>query len=512
MRRLPILPLATTFTAILAVLVSCGPPAPLVVGFSPETDPLWEELLASHPLPEGFAHADAQSTPEEPAFRIVRLVGPLFDSAVERLQPDVPARRVLEADWLAPRVPLWDTMRPAPGRRRATPRQATIAREDLLPLAETGPPYSAIAAAGRYVDDPDYPFVEQTVLEFDPLATALEEDDEHLAALWGWFLDVPVTTAEPPRIGWIGGVGDLMVARGVTELLDRADGLEVVFSDVLPLMQGVDFLMGNLEGAVTTRGTPWEKTFVFRFHPRVLDPLHRAGFDYLSVVNNHSYDYGEVGFLDTLDHLEASPIATSGAGRNLEEASRPYRAVIPGGTQLRILSVGAYPLERSGFDGARETPAGPDRPGVLWADGRNPAAQRDAFAAMREAFGEETFNIVSVHGGPEWATAPSPAQRDLYRAFIDAGADLVLGHHSHVVQGLETYEGGLIAHSLGNFVFPGMFVTEYGEESVFLRIGVVDGAIRYVEPVPVRIDHQLLSLDTQEHLAERFSAATRALH
>ncbi len=506
--------------AMLAVFVSCGPPAPWVVGFDPANEPVWRELLIDRPLPQGLVEADGQTTPDEPAFRIVRLVGPLFDSAVEPAQADgVPARRVLDAVWLAPRVPLWSTMQPAPSRRGAGPvaRGAQrgdqgIAREELVPLHEIAPPYSAIPVAGRYPDDPGYPLVEQIVLEFDPQATGLEGDDERLEALWSWFLGVPVTTARPPQIGWIGGVGDLMVARGVTELLDRADGLEVVFRDVLPLMQGVDFLMGNLEGAVTTRGTPWEKTFVFRFHPRVLDPLHRAGFDYLSVVNNHSYDYGEVGFLDTIDHLARSPIATSGAGRNLEEASRPHRAVIPGGSELRILSVGAYPLERSGFDGARETPAGPDRPGVLWAGMRNPAAQREAFAAMREAFRDETFNIVSVHGGPEWATAPSADQRDLYRRFIDAGADLVLGHHSHVVQGLESYRGGLIAHSLGNFVFPGMFVTEYGEESVFLRIGIVEGAIRYVEPIPVRIDHQLLSLDTEGLLVERFSAATRALH
>jgi poly-gamma-glutamate synthesis protein (capsule biosynthesis protein) len=88
----------------------------------------------------------------------------------------------------------------------------------------------------------------------------------------------------------------------------------------------------------------------------------------------------------------------------------------------------------------------------------------------------------------------------------------VLGHHSHVVQGLETYRGALIAHSLGNFVFPGMFVTEYGEQSVLLRIGLVDGVIRYVEPVPVRIDHQRISLDAQDALLERFLGETERLH
>jgi poly-gamma-glutamate synthesis protein (capsule biosynthesis protein) len=177
-----------------------------------------------------------------------------------------------------------------------------------------------------------------------------------------------------------------------------------------------------------------------------------------------------------------------------------------------VLSVGAYPVERSGFDGARTTAAGPEKAGVLWADARNPAARRAALEAMREAFGPDTFDIVMVHGGAEWATRPSGSQRELYRSFVDAGADLVLGHHSHVVQGVESYEGALIAYSLGNFVFPGMYVTEYGEESVLLRVGVVDNTIVYVDPVPVRINHQLLSLDRGAAMLERFVAGTRALH
>jgi poly-gamma-glutamate synthesis protein (capsule biosynthesis protein) len=139
-------------------------------------------------------------------------------------------------------------------------------------------------------------------------------------------------------------------------------------------------------------------------------------------------------------------------------------------------------------------------------------AQSAMFAAMEAQFGPDTFDIVMIHGGFEWHTEPSRAQVALYRSFVDAGADLVLGHHSHVVQGLEAYNGGLIAYSLGNFVFPGMYLTEYGEESVLLKVGVVDGNIRYVEPIPVRIDHQLLSLDRETALTERMQSATAALN
>ena len=494
---------------LLLAVIGCGePPSPAPTPIRVDTvDPdLWYALVSANPLPQAFDPSrDAGSAPD-PAISIVRVTEPQLRSTRSPLEPqEGPAIRVLDRRWLAPAVPLWYSMPPT----GAKPRSAAAG---LLPLDEIGIPLTAVAVHGRYPGDDDYPYVEQLVLEFRPSATGLEPESARLAELWDWFLSVPASNAAPPLIGWIGGVGDLMVAQGVTELLDRSDGLHEVFGSVLPIMQSVDFLMGNLEGAVTTRGTPWEKTFLFRFHPRVLSHLHRAGFDYLSVVNNHSYDYGEVGFLDTIAHLDASPIVTSGAGRSLEDARRPYQTDLPGGTRLSILSVGAYPLERSGFDGARETPAGPDRPGVLWAGPRNRQAQRDAFEAMRDGFGSDTFNVVMVHGGPEWATEPSRDQRELYRSFIDAGADLVLGHHSHVVQGLETYRGGLIAHSLGNYVFPGMYLTEYGEQSMVLRIGVVAGRIRYVEPIPVRIDHQRLSLDTDDQLRERFSSATRVLH
>lgn len=483
-------------------LGACSRPVELVVSVEEGAEGRWRTLLDAYPPPEAFdliAPGEAGSD-AAPAIRLARRTAPALEST--------PMRRVLERRWLAPAAPLWEE----------TPASRGVAlpageEGELAPLVDIGLPLTARPADGRYPDHPDYPLVDQLVVELDPDALGLEPEDERRAELSEWFASLPGSDERAPEVVWIGGVGDLMVARGVTRLLDRPDGLEVVFGDVLPLMREVDFLLGNLEGAVTVRGEPLPKGFTFRFRPRVLDPLARAGFDYLSVVNNHSYDYGEIGFLDTLAWLEQSPIATSGAGRNLDEASRAYRdALGAGGLPVAVLSVGAYPVERSGFDGARTTAATADRPGVLWADPRNPTAQAAALEAMRREFGEASFDIVMVHGGAEWATAPSEAQRELYRSYVDAGADLVVGHHSHVVQGFESYRGALIAYSLGNFVFPGMFVTEYGEESVLLRVGVVDGEIRYVEPVPVRIDRQLLALDPGGRQLARMLEGTRELH
>lgn len=474
-------------------IVSCAQPAVLTVTVPPEHDALWRELMAIAPPPDGVTVEPAP----DGAIRIVETIG------VSSHDAD-PQPAVIHRTWLAPTAPLWDL------------HAVASALSDLQPVNEIVLPDRALPVDGLYPDDPDYPLVREVALVItppDPDAVPRRLRDgvsEWLGALRAAVDQVATVSTAPPDLVWIAGVGDIMLERGMPGLLLRDDGLDLVFSNVLPLMLEADLLLGNLEGAVSRRGRALEKGFTFRFDPLVMGPLERAGFDYLSIVNNHSYDYGEIAFLDSIDYLAASTIGTSGVGRNLAEASQPWIVSVDG-TEVRVLAAGAYPIERSGFDGARSTVAGEGRPGVLWAGPRNPLAQRQMFAAMEQAFSDDSFDIVSVHGGAEWATAPDARQRELYRDLVDRGADLVLGHHSHVVQGLEAYRGRLIAYSLGNFVFPGMFVTEYGEQSVLLRIGVVDGTIRYVEPVPVTIDHQLLRLDTGTALSDRLEAATRVL-
>jgi poly-gamma-glutamate synthesis protein (capsule biosynthesis protein) len=498
-QRLHLVRLAVVSLAALA-LFACSRPAPLVVVVPSDARESFDTALESAPLPEGFEVEIQQSEPApsepSPAVTVTAATGPLPEDG-----------RVLEAIWLAPTRLLWE-----PAEAGAAEPPDT---EELLPLSAIELPRVAVSADGRYPDDPGYPYVSHVVVRLDSRATGLAEDDERLAALETWFESLP-DLREAPEVSWIGAVGDIMVERGVTQLLDRADGLEYVLGDVLPHLQEVDLMLGNLEGAVTTRGTAAAKTFTFRFHPRVLPRLAEAGFDYVSVVNNHSYDYGEVGFRDTIAHLKESPIATSGSGLTPDEAREPFITTVGnttvGNTPVHVLSVGAYPVERSGFDGARATAVTDTRAGVLWADPRNPQAQAFTFAAMEDAFGPESLDIVMVHGGAEWATGPSAAQRELYRGFVDRGADLVIGHHSHVTQGMEVYNGALIAYSMGNFIFPGMYLTEYGEESMLLRVGYADAGVRYVELVPVRIDHQTISVDTSEGALDRVLAATRSLN
>jgi poly-gamma-glutamate synthesis protein (capsule biosynthesis protein) len=296
----------------------------------------------------------------------------------------------------------------------------------------------------------------------------------------------------------------MMVGRGVDDLLLQGEGgLETVFNDTLEILRRQDILAGNLEGAVTDRGRRLEKSYTFRFKPEVLSPLRLAGFDYFSLTNNHCYDFGEVGFTDTLVHLNEAGIATSGAGVNLTEALEPWKARVEE-LDIAFFSLGAYPPERNGFDGSKTAAAGEHKPGILWADG-------PAVAEIGNRISHDDFTVILVHGGREWTTEPTEYQKKLYRELVVSGADLILGSHPHVLQGVEILQGRLIAYSLGNFIFPGMDETRYGEESMILSVGVHNGEIRYVEFYPVAIDNRTVSLDKSGIILNRFLSRTREL-
>jgi poly-gamma-glutamate synthesis protein (capsule biosynthesis protein) len=355
---------------------------------------------------------------------------------------------------------------------------------------------------GLYPGDPGYPYSRETVAyltgEFPR-----SPGEEALEPLIAWIDSLP-NTSDEVDILWLGAVGDIMPGRGIYELLVSGGGLDGVFTDTLPYLAKADVAAGNLEGAVTVRGSKAVKSYTFRYRPEILGFLKEAGFDYLSITNNHSYDFGETGFLDTLTHLQNAGIGTSGAGTDPVSAAIPSVFQFPGG-EIRILSIGAYPPERNGFDGEITAAVGTSRAGILWA---NTAGLK----AVQKAFTDRTFDVLMVHGGVEWSTEPSPQQHELYRRFIDLGADAVIGSHPHYLQGIEIYSGGLIAYSLGNFIFPGMEETAYGEESMILLLGIVENKIRYVELVPVEIDGKTLSIDMSGKILKRVIERSKALN
>lgn len=238
-------------------------------------------------------------------------------------------------------------------------------------------------------------------------------------------------------------VGDVSLARGVvSQMVDR--GPDYPFARVHDAL-AADLAVANLEGALTDRGTPWPKGYNFRTPPDLAGGLSAAGFDVLSVANNHSLDFGVEGFEDTLTTLAGLGIRAAGGGPD-EAAARAPVVLAVHGQRIAFLARVATPVESDGF-AIREWAAGPDSPGLAVGDPASLAA--DVAAARRVA----DFVVVLLHAGDEYRRAPNATQRALAEAALAAGADAVIGAHPHVVQPIETRGWQFIAWSLGNFVF-----------------------------------------------------------
>jgi len=445
--------------AILSLVSFALGGTPILLDVPAGLKPAWERLISRHPFPPGLSRGTV----------ILREGSP-------------PGFRTVESATLVPVIRMWET--PV----TLTRAQAESGAARLLPLDSVQLPDVALPVDGLFPGDPGYPLVRQ-------ISLGIQGDE---AALRSWFEDLPDLPARDPasRIRWIGAVGDIMPARGVDAALLAPGGLQRVFGDTLPFLQGLDLLVGNLEAAATTGGARATKTYTFRFDPRALVSLAAAGFSYLSAANNHTFDFGRQGFLDTLEGLSRAGIATSGAGSSEQEATRPS-VLKAGETEVRLLSFAAYPADRSGFDGRVTARAGADRPGELWLDD-------EGVATAKRAFSPSAFNVALVHGGVEWSAGPTVDQERRYRELVGAGADLVIGSHPHVLQGTETRDGRLIAYSLGNFLFPGMDGTPGGERSLILAVGIFGRRIVSLRFVPVRLGGGTVRLDRQPGALQEF--------
>lgn len=234
----------------------------------------------------------------------------------------------------------------------------------------------------------------------------------------------------------LGVVGDLMFARDIVTLI-QSEGQSYPFERVRELLSGLDLLIGNLEGTFTDRGEPLAKMYTFRAPPELAGALHEAGFDAVSLGNNHAFDFGSVGLLDTFTALERAGVPWFGAGATEADARAPL-----------VLEVDGQSVAMLGYSGVGESVfASGSSPGVAEASAESITADVSAAAASAG------YVVVVMHAGIEYTSEPSDWQRSLAYAAVDAGADVVVGHHPHVLQPWERYGDGLILYSIGNFVF-----------------------------------------------------------
>lgn len=262
-------------------------------------------------------------------------------------------------------------------------------------------------------------------------------------------------------------VGDVMVAETPGELIARGQDPFAPFADWL---RRADLRIGNLECVVATGGTPEPgKPYTFRADPRVL-PVLKRHFDGMSVANNHSGDFGKAAFAEMLQLMRAAELPYFGGGMDLHEAHAPWIVERNG---LRIALLGYVEFKPRAFE------AGATRPGVAWS-GEEEQVIEDIIAARSRHRAD--LVIPYLHWGWEDEQYTSERQRRFARAMIDAGADLVVGAHPHVTQGVELYQGRPIVYSLGNFLFNGFdtpaTLTGWTLEATLDREGVADWRIR----------------------------------
>ncbi|MBO4386270.1 MAG: CapA family protein [Treponema sp.] len=443
-------------------------------------DKIYDEYIKDSPLPQKelgiiFVKESDKAQLKEKAFGpIIKVAGKIQSQKEIALLPQEYDENqkffVLEEEAMLPSVKA-DFSSAKSGAANSPDLSISFSNSEGLPLGNR-----AIPVDGVYADDESYKLLVKKGVLCTVFEVKLSKDIfEYCEKIF-----IAPEKKTSPELVTIASVGDIMVARGVEEILiEKKDGLEAVFEDTLPILRGADFTIGNLEGVVTESWKNATKTYTFKFKKAVLPKLLDAGFDYLMQTNNHCYDYGESGFKDTLAAFAEYKIPSSGIGKNKEEAKKFYHTTIKG-LPISVISCGAFPVERSGFNGERTATATDTRAGILW---KSDELLEQIKAEKKAGY----FVIVNVHGGEEYHFSPSKKQRQFYEALCDNGADVVFGSHPHVLQPTEWHGKSLIVFSMGNFIFNGMENMNGGTDSEVVKLGVLGGRIAYVEQYPAKI-------------------------
>ncbi|MEA2071595.1 MAG: CapA family protein [Asgard group archaeon] len=264
-------------------------------------------------------------------------------------------------------------------------------------------------------------------------------------------------------------VGDIMLGdqaicmgRGVNSVI-KEKGPNFIFKKIRGTLKNKDILFGNLEAILSKKNLrkPSLHSRELRGDPNSVKGLKYAGFDILSLANNHILQHGEEALSDTIRVLEENNINYVGVGNY---ARKPLTIEV----KDKKVSFFAYCLirEPTAFNSVKTT--------------------TEILEDIRRYKDQGDIRVVSLHWGTEYMPYPSQDQIDLAHQIIDAGADIILGHHPHVLQGIEYYKKKVIAYSLGNFVFD--MWENNSRQSVILKLTISDEKKIEIYPIPVCID------------------------
>jgi poly-gamma-glutamate capsule biosynthesis protein CapA/YwtB (metallophosphatase superfamily) len=285
--------------------------------------------------------------------------------------------------------------------------------------------------------------------------------------------------------------GVIVPARCVQAAIDQRRDHDYLYDEVRGLLSAADLTVGTFNATMSLipTHTGCVATYLLVGDPQNADALARAGFDLMSVATNHIKNCGVVGcgdkaFFDTLDNLQRVGIQTIGAGQDLQDASQPV-VVSVHGVRFGFVSLGQ--IEQSTF-------ARPDKPGIAVL---TPEGLRSAIAAARQV---SDVVIAMPHWGPEDVASPNYIQRDLAQVAVQAGADLVVGNHTHVVQAVQTIDGVPVFYGLGNFVFDQGLPDH--KQGAILRVTFRGARLAGFDLIPTHVDH-----DGSVHIAGPLGAA-----
>lgn len=289
----------------------------------------------------------------------------------------------------------------------------------------------------------------------------------HRLILFFLFMTLPTASLAEPVI--INAVGDIMLGGSGNRFFSRT-GYDYPFTATSAVLGSGDITIGNLESPIARSGAEFTgKKFRFKSDPAAAAALRRAGFSYLSLANNHILDFGVIGLRETLATLDDLGISHSGAGADLGSARRESIVTVKG-SRIALLAYSlTYPAEFYATRGRAGT-----------APGYENYYRADIARAKKSA----DYVIVSFHWGTECREFPGEYQRRTAHGAIDAGADVVLGHHPHVLQGIEYYKKGVVFYSLGNFAFASR--SRKADRSMIARITLENG-VSAVEVIPLNV-------------------------
>lgn len=283
--------------------------------------------------------------------------------------------------------------------------------------------------------------------------------------------EIPVVSVDTTTPITIRHFGDMMLGRHVGVLAER-NGFDWLFEPMVSSSPGLfsssDLTIVNLEGPFTKFRIETSKEIAFQFNPDYAPLVADLGIDLVSLANNHSYDMGAAAFAETQKHLASSSIRYVGEQYAVNSSSLHFETIAS--TTIAFVAI----------------------------NDTHPGTDIEAAMNLIET-AEETgdLTIVTIHWGAEYQLLSNERQRNLAHQFIDAGADAVIGHHPHVVQELEIYNGAPIAYSLGNLLFDQYFSTDT-QQGLGVELTITSSTISSIEILPYKTVYSQITQMNQD--------------